>query len=154
MIKEKNHCHCKTTSEEHVQKYQTLFSLIVNISTPCYFFFFLIIASIFQQVELWNFPKLSMKHKFTTWKRNKLFSIWRSYFSIEQRVNRYSPKYFQHTILRFYKMSFGSIKSFKITEMIEIKHFFSLKTAFLLTVTWNTRYQYSFSPQGKFSKIL
>ena len=33
----------------YVQNYQTLFSLIVNISTPCYFF---IITSVFHPVEL------------------------------------------------------------------------------------------------------
>ena len=71
--------------EVHVQKYQTLFSLIVNISIPSYFF---IITLVFQQVELWNFAKLSMKDKFTTWKRNKLFSICRSYYFFESMKNK------------------------------------------------------------------
>ena len=75
--------------EGHVQKYQTLFSLIVNISTASYFF---IITSVFQQVELWNFVKLSMKDKFTTWKRNKLFSICRSCQIFESMKNKQQKK--------------------------------------------------------------
>ena len=49
---------------------------------------FFIIYSVFQQVELWNFAKLSLKNKFTTWKRNKLFSICRSYNFFESMKNK------------------------------------------------------------------
>ena len=66
----------------HSLRNRTFSKISDNFQPDCEHFnslLFFIITTVFQQFELWNFVKLSMKDKFTPWKMNKLFSICRSY---------------------------------------------------------------------------